>query len=156
MACEHFEKLAVWQRAIELVETVYLLTREFPAEEKSGLAASLRRTVTGIPAKIADGDGQDDPAKARQAFTAARGTIRELQTYAVICRRMRLLGHFNYTSLRRRLRKIDRMLEGQVELLGPDISGAKPGDKLGDNPGEDGRQDTASKPKRPPSRSLAA
>ncbi len=129
MAHEPFEKLAVWQRSIELVETVYLLTREFPADEKSGLAATLRRTVIGIPAKIADADGQDDPAKVRQAFAATRGTIRELQTYAVICRRMRFLGHFNYASLRRRMRKIDLMLEGQVDLLEPEVRGEKPGEE---------------------------
>jgi four helix bundle protein len=144
MAHEPFEKLAVWQRSIELVETVYQLTREFPADEKSGLAATLRRTVTGIPAKIADGDGQDDPAKARQAFASARGTIRELQTYAVICRRMRFLGHFNYASLRRRMRKIDRMLEGQVELLEPAVPEEKPEYK------------PVGKSNAPPPRSLAA
>lgn len=134
MAHEPFEKLAVWQRSIELVESVYLLTREFPADEKSGLAATLRRTVTGIPAKIADADGQDDPAKIRQAFTAARGTIREMQTYAVICRRMRFLGYFNYTSLRRRLRKIDLMLGSQVDFYQAETPAEKPAGKPGAGP----------------------
>jgi len=120
VAHEPFEKLAVWQRSVELVESIYQLTREFPADEKSGLAAALRRTATGIPAKIADADGQEDPAKAQQGMAAARGMIRELQTYAVICRRMRFLGYMTYSSLRRRLRKIDGMLLHQIDLLEPE------------------------------------
>lgn len=126
MAHEPFEKLVVWQRSIELVETVYRLTRDFPADEKSGLAATLRRSVAGVPAKIADADGQDDADKIRQSFAGARGMIRELQTYAVICRRMRFLGHFNYISLRRRLRKIDRMLMAEIGLLTPDQAEVRP------------------------------
>lgn len=110
MAHEPFEKLAVWQRSIELVESIYQLTREFPADEKSGLAAALRRSATAIPAKIADAVGQEDPAKTQQGLGAARGMIRELQTYAVICRRMRFLGYFPYRSMRRQLRRIDHML----------------------------------------------
>jgi four helix bundle protein len=126
MTQEPFEKLEVWQRSIELVETVYRLTRDFPADEKSGLAATLRRTVTAIPAKIADADGHDDPGKAGQAFAALRGTIREMQTYCVICRRMRFLGYFPYTSLRRRLRRIDRMLDAEIDLLTPEQPERKP------------------------------
>ena len=126
MAHEPFEKLAVWQRSIELVETVYRLTREFPADEKSGLAATLRRTVTGIPAKIADADGYDDPDKIRQTFAGVQGSIREMHTYAVLCRRMRFLGYFNYSSLRRQLRKIDRLLDSQVDLHQPERPADKP------------------------------
>jgi four helix bundle protein len=116
----HYEKLDAWQRSIEVVETVYRMTREFPADEKSGLAATLRRTVTAIPAKIAEGDGYEDPVKARQAFTASRGTVRELQTYLYLCRRMKFVGHFAYTSLRRKLRRIDRAIGVQEQLLTPE------------------------------------
>lgn len=120
MAHEPFEKLVVWQRSLELVETVYQLTREFPADEKSGLAATLRRTVTGIPAKVADAVGQEDEAKGRQMLSGVRGTIREMQTYAVLCRRMRFLGYMTYNSLRRRLRKIDLMIEHRLEAMEPE------------------------------------
>jgi four helix bundle protein len=127
MAHEPFEKLIVWQRSIELVEMVYRLTREFPADEKSGLAATLRRTVTGIPAKIADAEGQDDPDKIRQTFAGVQGTIREMQTYVVLCRRMRFIGYFNYSSLRRQLRRIDRQIGSHADLIQPESPAAKVG-----------------------------
>lgn len=130
MPYERFEKLAVWQRSIEMVESVYRLTRSFPADEKSGLAASLRRTAAAIPARIAEGDGQDDPAKASAAFTATRSSIREMQTYTVICRRLGFLSYFKYSSLRRQLRRIDRALETTIELLEDEQTQAKPAPRL--------------------------
>jgi len=117
MAHAHFEKLVVWQRSIELVEFVYRLTRDFPADEKSGLAATLRRTVTGIPAKIADADGLDDADKVCQTLTSLRGTIRELQTYVIICRRLGFLSYLRYKAFRKRLIRIDRALEAQIAEL---------------------------------------
>jgi len=120
MSNAHYEKLDIWQRSIEMTETVYRLTRGFPADEKSGLAATLRRTASTIPAKIADGDGYDDPDKTRQTLITARGMIREMQTYLTLCRRMRFVGHFAYTSLRRKLNRIDRLLDIQEQLLAPE------------------------------------
>jgi len=117
MAHAHFEKLIVWQRSMELVEFVYRLTREFPADEKSGLAATLRRTVTGIPAKIADADGLEDAEKVCQSLSSLRGTIRELQTYVVICRRLGFLGYMKYKAFRKRLDRIDRALAAQINEL---------------------------------------
>lgn len=113
----HYEKLIVWQHAVELVEFVYRTTREFPADEKSGLAATLRRTVTGIPAKIAEADGLDDVEKVCQSLSALRGTLRELQTYGVICRRLGFLPYFRHKAFRKRLARIDRALVAQVTQL---------------------------------------
>ena len=113
----HHEKLIVWRRSIELVEYIYKLTRDFPADEKSGLAATLRRTVTGIPAKIAEADGLDDADKACQTLNSLRGTVRELQTYAVICRRLGFLPYLRYKSFRKQLSRIDRTLDAQIDEL---------------------------------------
>ncbi len=114
---EHFEKLVVWQRSVELVQFVYQQTRDFPADEKSGLAATLRRTVTGIPAKIAEADGVDDADKVCQTLTGIRGTIREMQTYVIICRKMGFIPYLKYKAFRKKLLRIDRTLAVQIEQL---------------------------------------
>lgn len=117
MAQPHFEKLLIWQHSMQLVEFVYRLTRDFPADEKSALAATLRRTATGIPARIADADGLDDPEKVSQSLNSVRGMVREMQTYTVICYRLGFLKYLRYKSFRRQLNKIDRALEAQVDRL---------------------------------------
>ena len=41
----NFEKLEVWQKAIDFADFVYSATRKFPAEERFGLTNQLRRAA---------------------------------------------------------------------------------------------------------------
>ncbi len=50
-----FEKLEVWQLAIDLINKVYNLIEDMPASEKFNLSYQLRRTVTSISLNIAEG-----------------------------------------------------------------------------------------------------
>lgn len=40
-----FEKLNVWADSKELVKLIYLITKDFPSEEKFGLTSQLRRAA---------------------------------------------------------------------------------------------------------------
>jgi len=50
-----FEKLEVWQLAIDLINKVYNLIEDMPASEKFNLSYQLRRAVTSISLNIAEG-----------------------------------------------------------------------------------------------------
>lgn len=47
--------LIVWQKAMDLVVSVYRATETFPKAETYGLTSQIRRAVTSIPANIAEG-----------------------------------------------------------------------------------------------------
>ena len=49
-----FEKLAVWQKAIEYADFVYKVTKEFPADERFGLSSQLRRSAVSVSANVAE------------------------------------------------------------------------------------------------------
>ncbi|MBP5560523.1 MAG: four helix bundle protein [Muribaculaceae bacterium] len=53
-----FEGLVAWQRAMELVKSVYPLIAKFPSFEQYGLSSQLRRAVISIPSNIAEGSGR--------------------------------------------------------------------------------------------------
>ena len=42
-----------WQKAMDLVEVIYQVTRTFPAEERYGLTSQIQRAAVSIPANIA-------------------------------------------------------------------------------------------------------
>jgi four helix bundle protein len=50
-----YRDLDVWQFAMDIVIEIYRVTRAFPAEEKFGLIAQLRRAAVAIPSNIAEG-----------------------------------------------------------------------------------------------------
>ena len=47
--------LEVWRDGIALVKQVYAITARFPADEKFGLVAQLRRAAVSVPSNIAEG-----------------------------------------------------------------------------------------------------
>ena len=51
----NFEKLDVWQEAIQFADLVYQLTRGFPPDERFGLTNQMRRAAVSISSNIAEG-----------------------------------------------------------------------------------------------------
>lgn len=43
-----YKDLLVWQNGIQLVKEVYLLTQQFPREEKFGLVSQMRRACVSV------------------------------------------------------------------------------------------------------------
>jgi hypothetical protein len=54
----NFERLAVWQKAIEYADSVYKMTKDFPADERFGLTSQLRRSAVSVPANVAEGSSR--------------------------------------------------------------------------------------------------
>jgi four helix bundle protein len=51
----NFEKLDVWQEAIQFADLVYELTADFPGEERFGLTNQMRRAAVSISSNLAKG-----------------------------------------------------------------------------------------------------
>ena len=58
MPFESYRELIVWQKSVDLAVEVYRLTRGFPAEERFGMTAQVRRAALSISNNIAEGHGR--------------------------------------------------------------------------------------------------
>jgi four helix bundle protein len=85
---QSYRDLQVWQKSMELTESVYHLTRSFPREEMFGLTSQLRRCAVSIPSNIAEGQGRLNTREFRQFLGIARGSVWEVQTQLEIARRL--------------------------------------------------------------------
>jgi len=57
-----FEKLIIWQKAMEYGENIYQLSYAFPEEEMYNLSSQIRRAVDSIALNISEGAiGQSNP-----------------------------------------------------------------------------------------------
>jgi four helix bundle protein len=87
MAQAH-QDLTVWQRAMEMTEEVYALTKGFPKEEIFGLASQLRRASVSVASNIAEGRGRLSAGECRQFLGMAQGSNYEVQTQLDLSRRL--------------------------------------------------------------------
>ncbi|HEX2363780.1 MAG TPA: four helix bundle protein, partial [Bradyrhizobium sp.] len=54
-----YRDLRVWQDAMTLAESCYVLTGRFPRDELFGITSQIRRAAASIPANIAEGHGRE-------------------------------------------------------------------------------------------------
>jgi len=83
--------LDVWKRAINLVENIYKVTKEFPKEEIYGLSSQIRRTAVSIPSNISEGAGRSSVNEYVRFLYIALGSISELETQLIIADRLKYI-----------------------------------------------------------------
>jgi four helix bundle protein len=86
-----FEKLKIWQKAMDLVVDVYKSTQNFPSEEKFGLTSQMRRSAVCIPSNIAVGSGRDSDKQFQYFLGIASGSTSELITHTFLSERLDLI-----------------------------------------------------------------
>ena len=79
-----YKDVVVWQKSIDLAKLTYELTRNFPAVEKFGLIAQMRRAAVSIPSNIAEGQARHTTGEFIQSISHAEGSVAELDTQLVL------------------------------------------------------------------------
>ena len=59
MKVRRYHDLLAWQKAMDLVEEIYKVTKSFPKEETYGLSSQLRRSAVSVPSNIAEGHARN-------------------------------------------------------------------------------------------------
>ena len=75
-----FRDLLVWQKAMDLADSVYDVTAVFPKEEVYGMVSQLRRAAVSIPSNIAEGQGRNSTGEFLHFLGIAFGSLCEVET----------------------------------------------------------------------------
>ena len=109
--------LIVWQKAMDLVVSVYRATEVFPKTETYGLRSQIRRAVTSIPANIAEGQGRRFTKEFLYFLANARGSLWELDTHLEAATRLGFLEMDSHTELRTQMDEVGRILGGLIRSV---------------------------------------
>src|SRR5215831_21313971 len=101
------KKLIAWQKAMDLVERTYQLTKELPREEIYGLTSQLRRAAVSAPSNIAEGAAGRSTTQFRNYLAVAIGSLNELATQLEIVRR---IGYLRASAVRETELLVDECL----------------------------------------------
>ena len=104
-----YRDLDVWQFAMDIVIEIYRVTRAFPAEEKFGLIAQLRRAAVAIPSNIAEGRNRLGAAEFRRFVSIARGSVAEVETQLAVAVGLEFISFDEIASLSSKLDRLSKM-----------------------------------------------
>ena len=113
-----FERLTVWQKAIEIFELVDTLVEGFPRRVRFGLADQMHRAALSISTNIAEGSGRETAAEMRHFYTTAKASTFELVSLSIVCRRRKLFSDDQYREVYGRAEEVARMLTGRKKRPG--------------------------------------
>ena len=113
-----FKDLIIWQKGLLLSKQIYLLTAQFPQEEKFGIISQMRRAVVSVPANIAEGWSRKHTKEYIQFLHIAIGSLAELETFLEISKElgyMRVMDE--YESIIGCIHEIQKMLYSMDKSL---------------------------------------
>ncbi len=87
-----FEELKIWQRAMDVTEKCYVVTINFPKEEKYNLTSQIRKSAVSIPSNIAEGAGRNSNGEFKQFLGIANGSAYELLTQLYLSERLKMVN----------------------------------------------------------------
>ncbi|MDQ5845429.1 MAG: four helix bundle protein [Acidobacteriota bacterium] len=109
--------LIVWQKAMDLVVSVYRATETFPKAETYGLTSQIRRAVTSIPANIAEGQGRRLAKEFIYFLANARGSLWELDTHIESATRLGFCSSEKQVELQMQMDEVGRILNGLMRSV---------------------------------------
>jgi len=74
------KKLTVWKKSKELVKQIYVLTGNFPSEEKFGMVSQLQRAAISVPSNISEGASRRSKTERERFYEIARSSLVEIDT----------------------------------------------------------------------------
>ena len=111
-----FEKLVVYQKAIDFADSICSATENFP-RGYGFLVDRLNRAALSISANIAEGNGRFTKADRKNFFIIARGSVQECVPLFELSRRRNLIEDARHEELKVRLEELAKMISGLIKGL---------------------------------------
>lgn len=111
-----FEKLEVYQKAVDVADDIATLTEGFP-RGYGFLTDQLNRAALSIATNLAEGNGRFTKPDRKHFFMIARGSAQECVPILEIGRRRGLVQDEHAAALKQRLEIIAKMISGLISGL---------------------------------------
>lgn len=101
-----FQKLEIYDLALDIVKYCYYLTRTFPAEERFALVPQMNRAVVSVPSNIAEGISRGSRKDQIHFLNISYGSLMELACQSDISYK---LGYITDTQRKEFFTKINNL-----------------------------------------------
>ena len=120
-----FEKLDVYQMAVDLADYVLGLLERIPLNKHLRLVSQMEGAVVSVSQNIAEGKGRQYKKEFIQFLSISQGSLYETITLNEVFRRRKLFSEEDFLEVRTRGEEIDRKLNGLMNSLRGSRRGAE-------------------------------
>jgi four helix bundle protein len=113
----NFKKLSILVNAMSLVKDVYLLTSNFPKEEKFGLISQINRCSISIPSNIAEGSSRSSNKEFSHFIKIALGSLFELETQIILSSDFKMINDQDSKLILDKITTLQKMINGFLTTL---------------------------------------
>ena len=124
-----FEKLEVWQLSIDFIKDIYVITANFPTEEKFGIISQIRRAAVSISNNIVEGSARNTARDQANFTNTSYASTLEVLNVLIISKELDFLEETKYNLLRKKIEKLTFKLN---KFHDNQMQRAKEGDSLKD------------------------
>lgn len=117
MEGKDFTTLEVWQRAHSLMLKTYSFCKLLPAEEKYNLTSQLKRSISSVPANIAEGYGRYYYKDNTSFCRKARGSLDESRNHILKAKDLQFAPVKNCNDLLNECLQVRMMMNGYIRYL---------------------------------------
>jgi four helix bundle protein len=112
-----FRDLVVWQKAMNLAERCYRMSKRLGRDDQFVLGREIRKSCISVASNIAEGFGRHHTAEYIHHLRYAKGSNNELQTQVEIGRRVEILTAREAAAIIADAEEVGRMLHGLIVSL---------------------------------------
>ena len=113
--------MQVWGDAKKLVMHIYSVTKEFPHEERFGLASQMNRAVVSVASNLAEGSSRTSFRDQAHFSQLAFSSLMETACQAIIAKDLNLISDENYFALRKDIEalsiRLNALRSSQIKRL---------------------------------------
>jgi four helix bundle protein len=112
-----FRDLIAWQKAMDLVDSIYSVTKRWPRDEVLGLTAQIRRAAISVTSNVAEGQGRSGPREFLHHLSMAHGSLSEVDNLLEVAQRQGYVDDHSSPMLFAQVEEARRLLRGLIRSL---------------------------------------
>ena len=112
-----FKDLIVWKKSHELTIMVYMLSKNFPSDEKFGIISQMRRAAYSIPSNIVEGHSRRSKKEFLRFLSIAKGSLEELKYFSILSKDLKYLNEREFKILENLSDEVSKILFGFTRSL---------------------------------------
>ncbi len=119
---ETHKDLRVWQQSIDMVTSIYMVTKSFPKEELFGLVSQIRRAAVSVPSNIAEGYARGTDREKLHFLRISSGSMSEVETQLLLSLKLGYIGQESYDVLSEAVASVWKQLNALISSVKKKLS----------------------------------